>query len=374
MTTISRNIVSHHPYIPPEIMQNIIDFSFDILDFSEVKSISLCNTTLFYCARRHPKFQFQELNLSSQSKLANFHSFVSDFPKSGIPRRVKKLSIHVGSGAQNGSSDVEVDILNHLLSSDLFPNVAELIIVGCDEGGPIPLNKLRMPLLSNQISKLTFRNLILPRNVIVHSLTVVKELSLLDVECDLAVEVPNNCMQIQSRLEKLELHPEFNEIFFNIFLQEPEPTKRYCMLKHIALINYCPFSHWQFVLMVLIKLEVTLEYVTITFAKEFHNRKREVEDVFDTIRKLPNLKGLTILLPLAYEGLAYSMAFHMVHEFLSHKNFKITISLTRHQRRAVEINRKLLGIGDFEDLDFRDVNRFLTRRLLDKDSLDPRFI
>ncbi|KAF9007382.1 hypothetical protein BDQ17DRAFT_213256 [Cyathus striatus] len=295
MTAITTTCISFPsgPIFPPEITGIIINFAISILDLTDIRNISLCNTTFLDYARKHPEF-FAKLKLQS-SQLEDFLSFIKDFPESELPRRVKKLTVHAGtSNAQNGDSE----LLDQFLSRKLFPSVVELTVLGHDEE-KIPLKGLGRCIFSGHLSKLVLSNLVLPHNVLMHAFQNVKELSLSNVRC---YNVPGTSHRFPplrtSKLEKLELGPKVDQCIEDLFLHEPQPMARFQNLKHLSLVPYC--SHWQFASALLRRLKDTLEYLKITFRGE-----KDRNDGMKSGVSLPNLTNLSIQLPSASQGNIY---------------------------------------------------------------------
>ncbi|KAF8992241.1 hypothetical protein BDQ17DRAFT_1432552 [Cyathus striatus] len=340
--------------LPPEIIDSIVDFSFDIQDLNDIKNLSLCNSTFLFSVRRHSKL-FWALRLLSLSRAKDFLSFIKDFPRSELPSCMKSLTIHVESTAMTLSrqqvDDDIINTINRLLAPELFSNIKELTI--CVHGNAtITLKGLGRFITSRNISKLVLSNLILPPDDYLDALMTVKELSLCDIQsyCEAAVG-PSRQYNRDFPLEKLEVGQRFNWIE-DIFLHEPNVTRRLENLKHIVLVDYCPGLQQEYIATLLAAVKYTLEHLEVSLSAICFKVPRGIAPLLgmsDPIcpLKLPSLRTLSINLPHGLQGNATTYVFRLVHRFfVIYENIDVNIQLSV-QNEILNINRGLWS-GDRE--------------------------
>ncbi|KAF8990328.1 hypothetical protein BDQ17DRAFT_1547247 [Cyathus striatus] len=336
-----------NPTFPPEIFDTIINFAFDIHDLNKIKDISLGNNTFFRSARSHPKFQFRDLRLPSLSRQIDFLSFITDYPKSELSRRVKNLTVHIGRSVYDESR--QVGVINRLLVPEIFPNVEELSILGPECKGPPPIDEpvslegLGIFIFSKHLYKLNLSHLALPYQVFAHAIVTVEELSHNNVKCSSyeTAHKQSYFSQLPSTLEKLVFHPTSEIDLIAEIDPIPEidleqclirvvwvldPVKKFKMLKHFTLVDYSPNQHSMFVSCILPRLGGTFDHLTISLDKFCSQELIEIEHALGPFLsgEFEELKTVTIEDPY---GKSHRIAFLMVYHFLVYGRLKADIRL-----------------------------------------------
>ncbi|KAF8988242.1 hypothetical protein BDQ17DRAFT_1435118 [Cyathus striatus] len=337
------------PIFPPELIEHIVDFAYHILDFNEIKNISLSNTTFLYCVRKHPMF-LHKLHISSWSKVAEFKSCstqATSFQRKFI-QNIKKLTIS-NTYKEDGGGEF-IDLSSDLLLDGTFPNVEELTILGLDRilakaTGPRSLGwspiigKLTFP---EQTFKLSLSNLNIPYKTLIHALTIAKESSLYDVQCYNEVEASI----LPSKLEKLELGPECAKSIANILPWQPNCFKT---LKHLTVVDFSPRSHWESTATILNHLKGTLEHLQILFDNDYSDFHFFEHWAPIMPMRFANLKTMSIELKHGLELESrpdlYEYIFTIVNNVLTiHQELDVTVHLNIQDRR-LDLNGKFLGSG-----------------------------